>query len=33
MGKRARQFVEQNHGALDRVMEILEPYIEVPEVS
>ena len=30
MGKRARQFVEQNQGALDRVMGFLEPYIEVP---
>ena len=28
MGKRARQFVKQNQGALDRVMEILKPYIE-----
>ncbi len=28
MGKRARRFVNQNQGALDRVMEILVPYIE-----
>jgi 3-deoxy-D-manno-octulosonic-acid transferase len=28
MGKRARQFVKQNQGAVDRVMEILKPYIE-----
>ena len=31
MGKRAKEFVEQNQGALGRVMEILEPYIEVPK--
>lgn len=28
MGKRAKEFVEQNQGALARVMGILEPYIE-----
>jgi 3-deoxy-D-manno-octulosonic-acid transferase len=28
MGRRARQFVKQNQGAVDRVMEILKPYIE-----
>ena len=28
IGKRAKKFVEQNQGALDRVMEILAPYIE-----
>lgn len=33
MGKRARKFVEQNHGALDRVMEILEPYLEEKAVG
>lgn len=33
MGKRAKEFVKQNQGALDRVMGILEPYIEVPKVS
>ena len=32
IGKRAEEFVKQNQGALDRVMGILEPYIEVPEV-
>ena len=33
IGKRAEEFVKQNQGALDRVMGILEPYIEVPKVS
>jgi len=33
MGKRARQFVKQNQGALDRVMGILRSYIEVSKVS
>jgi len=28
MGKRAQEFVQQNQGALDRVMRILRPYIE-----
>jgi 3-deoxy-D-manno-octulosonic-acid transferase len=28
MGRRARQFVKQNQGAVDRVMETLKPYIE-----
>ncbi len=28
IGKRAKEFVEQNQGALDRVMGILEPYVE-----
>jgi 3-deoxy-D-manno-octulosonic-acid transferase len=28
MGKRAQKFVQHNQGALDRVMEILKPYIE-----
>ena len=32
MGKRAKEFVEQNQGALARVMGILEPYIEVSKV-
>jgi 3-deoxy-D-manno-octulosonic-acid transferase len=32
IGKRAKQFVEQNQGALDRVMGILEPYIEISKV-
>lgn len=32
IGKRAKEFVEQNQGALDRVMEILEPYIEMSKV-
>jgi len=30
IGKRAKEFVEQNQGAISRVMEILETYIEVP---
>jgi 3-deoxy-D-manno-octulosonic-acid transferase len=29
MGKRAREFVRHNQGALDRVMEILKPHIEM----
>jgi len=29
IGKRAKEFVEQNQGALDKVMGILEPYIEM----
>jgi 3-deoxy-D-manno-octulosonic-acid transferase len=29
MGKRAQKFVQHNQGALDRVMEILKPYIEM----
>ena len=29
MGKKAREFVRHNQGALDRVMEILKPYIEL----
>jgi len=36
IGRRAKEFVEQNQGALDKVMGILEPYIEmskVPKVS
>jgi 3-deoxy-D-manno-octulosonic-acid transferase len=33
MGRRAREFVQHNQGALDRVMGILKPYINVPEVS
>lgn len=33
IGKRAKEFVEQNQGALGRVMEILEPYIEMSKVS
>ena len=33
IGKRAKEFVRQNQGALDRVMEILEPYIEMSKVS
>jgi len=33
IGKKAKEFVEQNQGALERVMEILEPYIEVSKVS
>lgn len=32
IGKRAKEFVEQNQGTLDRVMEILEPYIEMSKV-
>ena len=28
IGKRAKEFVEQNQGALERVMALLEPYIE-----
>jgi 3-deoxy-D-manno-octulosonic-acid transferase len=30
IGKRAQEFVTQNQGALDRVMEILKPYIQGP---
>jgi len=33
IGKRAKEFVEQNQGALSRVMGILEPYIEMPKVG
>jgi 3-deoxy-D-manno-octulosonic-acid transferase len=33
IGKRAKEFVEQNQGALARVMGILEPYIEIPKVG
>jgi 3-deoxy-D-manno-octulosonic-acid transferase len=33
IGKRAKEFVEQNQGALARVMGILEPYIEMPKVG
>jgi len=33
IGKRAEEFVKQNQGAVDRVMEILKPYIEVPSVN
>jgi len=33
MGKRAKEFVEQNQGALARVMEILAPYIEMSKVQ
>ncbi len=29
MGTRAREFVQRNQGALDRVLEILKPYIEM----
>jgi 3-deoxy-D-manno-octulosonic-acid transferase len=29
MGQRAQEFVQHNQGALDRVMEILKPYIEM----
>jgi len=32
IGKRAKEFVQQNQGALDRVMGILEPYIEMSKV-
>ena len=32
IGKKAKEFVEQNQGALARVMEILEPYIEISKV-
>ena len=32
IGKRAKEFVLQNQGALDRIMEILKPYIEVSKV-
>ncbi len=31
-GKKAKEFVEQNQGALARVMRILEPYIEISKV-
>ncbi len=33
IGKRAEEFVRQNQGAVDRVMEILKPYIELPSVK
>jgi len=33
MGKRAKEFVDQNQGALARVMEILAPYIEMSKVQ
>jgi len=33
IGKKAKKFVEQNQGALARVMGILEPYIEMPKVD
>ena len=33
MGERARGFVQRNQGALDRVIGILKPYIEAPEVT
>ncbi len=32
IGRRAKEFVEQNQGALDKVMGILEPYIEMSKV-
>ena len=32
IGRRAEEFVKQNQGALDRVMGILKPYIEVSKV-
>jgi len=32
IGKRAKEFVQQNQGAVDRVMGILEPYIEMSKV-
>ena len=32
MGKRAKEFVEQNQGALARVMEIIAPYIKMSKV-
>ncbi len=32
IGKKAKEFVEQNQGALERVMEILEPYIDMSKV-
>jgi 3-deoxy-D-manno-octulosonic-acid transferase len=32
IGRRAKKFVEQNQGALDKVMGILEPYIEMSKV-
>ena len=30
IGKRAKEFVEQNKGAIARVIGVLEPYIEMP---
>jgi 3-deoxy-D-manno-octulosonic-acid transferase len=33
IGKRAKEFVEQNQGALERVMGILAPYIEMSKVQ
>ncbi len=33
MGERARQLIEQNSGALDKMMTLLKPYLELPKLS